>query len=173
MKKDQFDIQYRISRENKEEIKQIKKIDEYNKNVSPAGWISITIGDYEYGFIQNDDSLDGFELLDKWFKSFKDVVIELSKVPKVVLNYWDEPDEFFEFERVCNDIHIKYYNRIYPVIDGHIKITTVYSIKMIAETLISEKDFIRIIKTRGNAFYSEIYTLNPILREYVKKFKML
>ena len=53
----------------------------------------------------------------------------------VILDYWEEPDEFFVFERAANYIHIKYFNRIYPIADGRIQGTSIYGINMIAETV--------------------------------------
>ena len=47
--KAKFDIQFLISRT---ELKKIKNVKQYKKAAGLDGWILITIGDYEYGFLQ-------------------------------------------------------------------------------------------------------------------------
>ena len=159
-----FDIQYLISKKDKDKLRRINTVKQYKEIASPDGWILITIGEHEYGFLQEDDSLDGFELLDNWFNSFKDVVSKLKTESTVVLDYWDEPDEFFVFERVANYIQIKYFNRIYPITDGRMQRTSIYGINMIAETEVPEKEFFDKIKTKVNDFWTEVGNLNSILK---------
>ena len=168
-----FDIQYLISKKDKDKLRRINTVKQYKEIASPDGWILITIGEHEYGFLQEDDSLDGFELLDNWFNSFKDVVSKLKTESTVVLDYWDEPDEFFVFERVANYIHIKYFNRIYPITDGRMQRTSIYGINMIAETEVPEKEFFDTIKTKVNDFWTEVGNLNSILKDYVERFKII
>ena len=60
-----FDIKYMIGRKEKKKLRKIKNIEQFEKReVTPDGWISIQLGNYEYGFLTLDDSLPGFELLD-------------------------------------------------------------------------------------------------------------
>ena len=68
-----FDIKYKIGQKEKDSLKKIKHFSQFNRDVSPDGWIQITIGDYEYGFLQDDSSIDGFEILENWFCTFKDI----------------------------------------------------------------------------------------------------
>ncbi len=80
MNEKKFDIQYLIGSSEKKALKELKRIGQYKKVVSPDGWILIRIGDYEFGFLPEDDSPDGFELLDNWFDSFKNIYIKLKGV---------------------------------------------------------------------------------------------
>ncbi|MBO6100018.1 MAG: hypothetical protein J6P07_01630 [Spirochaetaceae bacterium] len=165
--KEKFDIQFLISRT---ELKKIKNVKQYKKAAGLDGWILITIGDYEYGFLQEDnadDKIDGFELLDEWFSSFKVVYAKLNKDSKVVLDYWDEPDEFFVFERKSNLVHIQYFEKAYPVIEGRIQQTRVYDIKLIAETIVPEELFFNTLKTRINEFWTEVAKLNINFQNYI------
>ena len=165
--KAKFDIQFLISRK---ELKKIKNIKQYKKAAGLDGWILITIGDYEYGFLQEDDTvdtIDGFELLDEWFDSFKDIYEKLNKASRVVLDYWDEPDEFFVFERKSNLVHVQYFEKAFPIIEGRIQQTRVYDTKLIAETIVPEELFFNTLKTRINEFWTEIGKLNINFQNYI------
>jgi len=45
-----------------------------------------------------EDLSEGFELLDVWFKSFKEVYVQLQTTSKVFLDYWENPFDFFVFK---------------------------------------------------------------------------
>ncbi len=172
MIKEQFNVEYKIGQKEKDAIKKIKKISQFNQDVSPDGWIKITIGDYEYGFLQNDSLIDGFELLDVWFCTFKDVYTKLISDSEIVFDYWDAPDEFFIFKRQGNLVTVQYYEREFPVENGRIQRPNVYAIKLVAETTIVENLFFNKIKETVNEFWNEVGSLNPILKDYVEKFKI-
>ena len=170
--KAKFDIQFLIRRK---ELKKIRNIKQYKKAAGLDGWILITIGDYEYGFLQEDDTadtIDGFELLDEWFDSFKDIYEKLNKASRVVLDYWDEPDEFFVFERKSNLVHVQYFEKAFPIIEGRIQQTRVYDIKLIAEAIVPEELFFNTVKTRVNEFWTEVGNLNTNLQNYIEEFKI-
>ena len=168
-----FDIQYLIGRKEKKALKRIKGSAQYKKTFSPDGWILITIGDYEYGFLQVDDSVDGFELLDEWFNSFKEVYIKLHSSSMVILDYWEEPTEYFLFKRKDGNVCIQYFEKTFPPSnDGQVIATKVYGIKLVAETVVPEERFFNTIQTKVNEFWMEVGSLNPILKDYVEQFKI-
>lgn len=49
MMEEKFAIKYLIGKNEKESIRRIKKIKQYENDVINDGWILITIGNYEYG----------------------------------------------------------------------------------------------------------------------------
>ena len=164
-----FDIKYEIGQKEKDSLKKIKHFSQFNRDVSPDGWIQITIGDYEYGFLQDDSSIDGFEILENWFCTFKDIYIKLQPNSRIVFDYWDEPDEFFVFERKNNFIIIKYYEKIFSLGKQN---SNIYEINLIAETSIPEDFFFSKLKEKVNEFWDEVESLNPILKGYIDKFKI-
>lgn len=173
MNEKKFDIHYVIGSSEKRALKELKQIGQYKKDVSPDGWILIRIGDYEFGFLPEDDSPDGFELLDNWFDSFKSVYIELKRLSRAVLEYWDNSSDCFVFEKKNNTVRIQYYERIYPVVNGRLATTETPTTKLNADVVVSETVFFTVIKTRVNEFWSEVGVLNPILKEYVEQFKIV
>lgn len=167
-----FDIQYLIGQKEKEELSMLKNINQYSCEARPDGWILINIGEYEYGFLQNDSSLDGFELLDIWFKSFKEIYINLHSLGKAVLDYWEEPSDCFIFERKDDNICIKYIEKEVLLKKGQVIETNEQSGKLIAETFVHKDAFFFIIKSKVNEFWNDIGNLNPILKDYVEQFKI-
>ena len=97
---------------------------------------------------------------------------KLNKASRVGLDYWDEPDEFFVFERKSNLVHIQYFEKVYPVIEGRIQQTRVYDIKLIAEAIVPEELFFNTVKTRVNEFWTEVGNLNTNLQNYIEEFKI-
>lgn len=172
MNEKEFDIQYLIGSSEKKALKELKKIGQYKKDVSPDGWILIRIGDYEFGFLPEDDATDGFELLDNWFDSFKNIYIELKRFSHAVLEYWDNPSDYFVFEKKNDNISIRYYEKSYPVVNGRLAIKETPTTKLNAGITVSETFFFTVIRTRVNEFWSEVGSLNPILKEYVERFKI-
>ncbi len=77
-----FDIKYMIGQKEKDSLKKIKHFSQFNRDVSPDGWIQITIGDYEYGCLQDDSSIDGFEILENWFCTF---ILNCSQIQELYL----------------------------------------------------------------------------------------
>lgn len=167
-----FDIKYMIGQKEKDSLKKIKHLSQFDRDVSPDGWIQITIGDYEYGFLQDDSSINGFELLENWFSTFKDVYLKLQPDSKILFDYWDEPDEFFVFERENNFVTVQYFKKEYLIKDGIIQNQNVYEIRLVAETKIPEELFFSKIKEKVNEFWDEVGALNPILKSYVKEYKI-
>lgn len=61
MMEEKFDIKYLIGKNEKESIRRIKKIKQYENDVINDGWILITIGNYEYGSMPLEDLSEDFE----------------------------------------------------------------------------------------------------------------
>ena len=76
------------------------------------------------------------------------------------------------FERKSNLVHIQYFEKVYPVIEGRIQQTRVYDIKLIAETIVPEELFFNTIKTKVNEFWTEVGNLNTNLQNYIEEFKI-
>ena len=167
-----FDIKYLIGKNGQESIKRIKKIKQYETDVINDGWILITIGNYEYGSMPLEDSSEGFELLDVWFKSFKEVYVQLQSSSKVFLDYWENPFDFFSFEKKDGNVFIRYFKRGLPIIDGRVQKSLVYEVELLAETVVQEEAFFKIIQCFVNSFWAEISELNPILKVYIEQFKI-
>lgn len=171
---EKFNIRYLIGSSEKDALKRLTKIEQYKRDVyvSPDGWISIQIGDYEFGFIPEDDSADGLELLDSWFDSFKTVYEELQKSSRVMLEYWEEPGEYFIFEKANGNVSVQYYEKIFPVKNGRLILTETSKIKLTADVVILENDFFNLIKSKVNEFWLEVGKLNSVLEKYVEHCKI-
>ena len=168
-----FDIKYMIGRKEKKKLRKIKNIEQFEKReVTPDGWISIQLGNYEYVFLTLDDSLPGFELLDVWFDAFKNVYIELQNNTTAEFEYW-EGSEFFVFEKKDAAVHIAFYERKYPIINGRFAMNEKPTIELCADTTVSADIFFHVLKTRINEFWSEVGNLNAILKTYVEKCKII
>ena len=172
MMEEKFDIKYLIGKNEKESIKRIKKIKQYENDVINDGWILITIGNYEYGSMPLKNLSKGFELLDVWFKSFKEVYVKLQSGSRVLLDYWENPFDFFVFEKKDGKIFIRYFKRVLPITDGHVQKSLVYGLELLAETVVQEESFFQIIQCVVNSFWTEISELNPILKDYIEQFKI-
>ena len=167
-----FNIQYYIGNKKKNEISRVKTISQFEKENNHDGYILINIGDYEYGFFPLDDSSSGFELLDIWFKILKEVYIKIKSNPKVFMDYWEEQNEFFIFEREDGNIRIQYLHKVLPVVNNQIQNSFVYEVKLVAETVVLENYFFDTVKTKVNEFWDELSDLNPSLKNYFEKFKI-
>lgn len=172
MMEEKFDIKYLIGKNEKESIRRIKKIKQYENDVINDGWILITIGNYEYGSMPLKNLSEGFELLDVWFKSFKEVYVQLQSSSRVLLDYWENPFDFFVFEKKDGKIFIRYFKRVLPITDGHVQKSLVYGLELLAETVVQEESFFQIIQCVVNSFWTEISKLNPILKDYIEQFKI-
>lgn len=168
-----FDIQYYIGNKEKNEIVKAKTINQFENEINIDGFILITIGDYEYGFLPQDDYTSGFELLDTWFKFLKEVYIKIKSNSKVIMDYWEEPNEFFIFEKEAGNIRIQYFHKILPVINNQIQNCFVYEVKLVAETVILENYFFDTVKTKVNEFWDELSECNSLLSDYFEKFKII
>lgn len=167
-----FAIKYSIGKKEKDEIRKCKNSKMYENDIYHDGSILIKIGDYDFGFLPSDDFFSGTELLDEWFKSFKEVYNKLKKERKLVFDYWEEPHLFFVFELNEEIVNIKYFERLFPVIDGRWCQTNVFGINLIAETNINEKKFFTILKDAVNNYWEEIIILNPVLKDFAEKNKI-
>ena len=172
MMEEKFDIKYLIGKNEKESIRRIKKIKQYENDVINDGWILITIGNYEYGSMPLEDLSEGFELLDVWFKSFKEVYVQLQSSSRVLLDYWENPFDFFVFEKKDGKVFIRYFKRVLLITDGHVQKSLVYGLELLAETVVQEESFFKIIQCVVNSFWTEISELNPILKDYIEQFKI-
>ena len=115
---------------------------------------------------------------DKEERNYQAFMNELEKLSKKygigisgcgVFDYWDEPDEFFVFERKNNFIIIKYYEKIFSLGKQN---SNIYEINLIAETSVPEDFFFSKLKEKVNEFWDEVESLNPILKGYIDKFKI-
>lgn len=171
--KEKFDIQYRITKRDREEIKKIKKVKQFFDDIGPQGDISITLGDYVTSQIFDIDEVSNWDILDVWFRNFKNVYENLADGKQIVINDIDEPRSFFRFMRGDGKILIQHYDRKYPVYNGRYCFNAdLYEIECLGETIVQENSFFEIIKRSVNSYWTEIAELNPILSEYVEQFKI-
>lgn len=167
-----FNIHYLISKNEKESIIKINNANQFETDVIKDSWISIIIGDYEYGEFPANENENGDELLDMWFTSFKEVYNQLKSCSKVIMNYWENPFDFFEFIREDRNISVRFSRKKLLIENQRIQNNIVCGVDLIAETILPTDIFLKTLKESVNNYWDEVARLNPILFEFTRTKKI-
>ena len=172
MTKNTFNINYLISKNEKESIIKINNANQFETDVIKDSWISIIIGDYEYGGFPVNETEGGDELLDLWFTSFKEVYNQLKSNTEVILNYWENPFDYFEFIIEDKNISVRFLRKKLLIENQRIQNNIVCGVDLIAETILSTDSFLKTIKESVNNYWDEVARLNPILCDFTRTKKI-
>lgn len=165
-----FEIKFEFNKELIEDLRKIKTLSQFETEICKEGWLLFEIGNSSYGELPSAESINGLELLDVWFKYLKEVYLKLHITSKVVLDYWENPFDFFVFTRENDTVAIQYFKRILPIDNGIYQKDLVHEIKLLAETVIAEEDFFNTIKHAVNNFWNELIKINSLISAYAEEF---
>ncbi len=159
-----FLIEYDISDKEKERMRRINSIQEFEEQLDDIeGQISIECNKENIGFVNKDISYDG-ELLVTWFRQLNRVILYLRNNTYVAMIIPDSEDVWIEFEVVKNNLQIREV-RAAKKHNEYIEITPLKKEKIFWSEDVGRKEVFHAIMQSTNRFIQEICLINKSLAE--------